>query len=373
MKRRNTDTKASVRRCGVLKKALVFAASASMLLSGCSEEGARVVQGLRPGDYGAVLPYETSDTRGKHIGLISDIDIRSQLESGLMDLSKQYFSPSDVNFRTHVFLDYDELDATDGSRGLLGTLRDGNPNGLNPSADEEFDTGNGIVRGPILVNDIYELDFYSGDTLKGISIGLAVSDAVTQDGQRIEIAPEKMENFLTQTGTKIVSYLRERFNEISPDVPIFIAAYQLNTDENSHSKGGYIFTEYFRGQNSQVNTLHEEYLIVPSSQFSQAHPEMAQEFETFRQQVMSILSDATYTTGQAKVQDGTIVRLTIHITAHGKTVSEILAVIQSVREDLSAFTDTTCTYKVIIENNSDVCALLEREPDSKSVKVMSIY
>ena len=33
-------------------------------------------------------------------------------------------------------MDYDELDATDGSRGLLGTNRDENPNGLNPSPDE---------------------------------------------------------------------------------------------------------------------------------------------------------------------------------------------------------------------------------------------
>lgn len=345
----------------------------SLLISGCSEPGARVVQGLKPDEYGAILPYETSDTRGKHIGLISDIDIRSQLESGLMDLSKEYFSPSEVNYRTHVFLDYDELDATDGSRGLLGTLRDGNPNGLNPSADEEFDTGNGTVRGPILVNDIYELDFYTGDTLKGISIGIAVSDAIEQDGQRMDISRDKMEAFLQQTGTKIVSYMRERFNDVTPDIPIFIAAYQLNTNESSHSKGGYIYTEYFKGSKSTSSSIEEEYLIVPSTEFREAQPEMAEEFLNFRSEVSRVLSDTTYTTAEAKIQDGTVVRLTINITAHGKTVSEVLAVVQAVREDLSIFTSETCIYKVIVMNNGDIAALLEREPDSKSVKVMSIY
>lgn len=344
-----------------------------LALGGCASEDQRVVEGIKPGDYGAVLPYATSDMRGKHIGLISDIDIRTQLESGLMDLSKTYFSPSDVNFRTHVFLDYDELDATDGSRGLLGTLRDGNPNGLNPGSNEEFDTGNGVVRGPILINDLYELDFYSGDSLKGIAIGLAVSDAVDSDGQRIEIAPEKMRAFLEQTSTKIVSYMRERFNEIRTDVPILVAAYELNTDPASHSKGGYIFTEYFKGQNVTRTAVEEEYLIVPSTQFTQQQPKMAEEFANFRSSVSTVLSDTTYTTAQAKISDGTVLRLNITITAHGKTVSEILAVIQSVREDLSLFSDTTCMYKVTITNNGETCALLERDTGNDDVQVLSIY
>lgn len=345
----------------------------SLIASGCASDEERVVPGIRPGDYGAVLPFSTSDTRGKHIGLISDIDIRSQLESGLMDLSKQYFSPSDVNFRTHVFLDYDELDATDGSRGLLGTLRDGNPNGLNPGTDEQFDTGNGIALGPILINDIYELDFYSQSALKGISIGLAVSDAVEIDGTRVEISDEKMEAFLEQTATKIVSYMRERFNEIGSNVPILVAAYKLNTDPASHSKGGYVFTEYFSGRQTSKQSMHEEYLIVPSSQFSEQQPDMAAEFTSFRDQVNAVLSDATYTTGEAKIQDGTILRLSLNVTAHGKTVSEVLAVIQSVRKDLSLFTDTNCAYKVVITNNSDVCAILERSSGSDEVQVLSIY
>ena len=64
---------------------------------------------LQAGDYVAMLPFESSDTRVKHVGLISDQDIRIEIESGLMDLSKQYFDPSSVGYRTHTFLDFDEL------------------------------------------------------------------------------------------------------------------------------------------------------------------------------------------------------------------------------------------------------------------------
>lgn len=342
------------------------------LLTGCSS-GTPVVQGLKPGDYAALLPYVTSDTRGKHIGLIHDIDIRTQLEQGLMDLSKDYFSPDTMAYRTHAFLDYDEIDATDGSRGLLGTLRDDNPNGLNPSKDEDFDTGNGIVKGPILVDDLYEIDFYQGDELKGISIGLVVPDAVDQDGQRIEITPEKMQEFLRASGSKIVSYMRERFNEVTSDIPILVAAYQLDTREDSYSKGGYIFTEYFKGSTSSEKEYAQEYMLVPSAAFSEQQPEMAEEFNTFRSDVSTILSDTTYVTGEAKIQSGTVVRMNLTISANGKTVGEILALIQSVREKMSIFTSKNCDYKVIIKNNSEICALMDRAPKSTDVSVLTVY
>ncbi len=346
----------------------------ALALAGCSDQTVQQTsKPLKPGDYAAILPYQTSDTRAKHIGLISDIDIRTQLEQGLMDISKDYFDPSNHAYVNHKYLDYDELDASDGSRGLLGTLRDDNPNGLNPGADEDFDTGNGIVKGPILVADLYELDFFSGNALDGIAIGLAVTDAVEQDGVRHEITPERLRDFVQASGTKIVSYMRERFNDVTPNIPILVAAYELNTDENDSSKGGYVYAEYFDGTRTTDKTISEEYMLVPSTAFTQAQPEMAAQFEIFRADVSRILSDTTYTTGEAKIQDGLVQKLTLTITAHGKTVGEILAVIQSVREYLSIFESENCAYKVIIKNNGDICALMDREPDSKSVQVLTTY
>lgn len=240
-----------------------------LAVSGCA--GASVSYGaVNDGGYAAILPYETSDIRAKHIGLIADQDIRFQVEQGLMDLSKKYFSPKDVAYKTHAFLDFDELDATDGSRGLLGTLRDDNPNGLNPNNNDSFDTGNGIVQGGILLVDLYELDWYKGDALNGISISLVVTDSLTDsEGSRTEISDEAMKNYVEVTSIKLVSYMRERFNDISKSVPIFIAAYQLNTDSTSSSKGGYILEDWFAGGSTtgEISSVNEEYLIVPSSDF----------------------------------------------------------------------------------------------------------
>lgn len=145
---------------------------------------------------------------------------------------------------------------------MLGTVRDGNPNGLNPSADEEFDTGNGIVTKATILVDIYELDWYSNDNLKGISLGLVVNGELNaSDGSTVEISDEKMESYLEVTFSKLASYMHERFNEITKDIPIFVAAYRLD-DSNTTGKGGYVYEGYYKGGQGSFTSLKQEWVLV---------------------------------------------------------------------------------------------------------------
>lgn len=344
-----------------------------LVMAGCVPAGTSGLgTALRNGDYAAILPYDASNTRGKHVGLIPDIDIRTQMEIGLMDLSKEYFNPSDVAFKSHVYLDYDELDATDMSRGLLGTLRDDNPNGLNPGSDEVFDTGNGEATGPILVLDLYELDFYKNNALAGISIALVVPDEVQNDaGEEVEITQEKMKDFLDVTATKLVSYMRERFNDINNRVPILVAAYEINSDPNDASKGGYIYSVFFNGASTDYRTIDEDNYIVPGSKFSTADPTMAAEFNSFREDLRTVLPDATFVTGEARYNDGVCSRLVLNVTTHGKTAGEILAAIQAVREDMNLFSSTETDYRVTVTNDSDTVAIMHRPAGTYTVDVIS--
>ena len=302
-----------------MKKWTAAMACTAFVLGGCSTGNFNQATGLSSGEYGAILPYESSSMRGKHVGLIGDVDIRYQLEQGLMELSKAYFNPAEVGYKSHAFLTFDELDATDGGRGLLGTLRDNNPNGLNPGSDEKFDTGNGIATGPVILVDLYELDFYRNNGLAGIAIGLCVNDEATVDGTQVKITPEKMEDYLNVTSNKLVNYMRERFNEIGYNIPIYVAAYQLNSTETDSSKGGYIYSAFFNGANTDYKTVDEQYVTVPSSAFDALDPEMAAQFNQFKNDMNTVLPDATYTVGEAKFENKKCIKLSLEITTHGKT------------------------------------------------------
>ena len=63
--------------------------------------------------------------------------------------------------------------------------------------------------------------------------------------------------------------------------------------------------------------------------------------------------------------------MNINVETHGKTAGEILAVTQSIRENLSIFTETSCNYIVRVSNNGTVYAMLQREAGSTDVKVIT--
>lgn len=347
--------------------------SLCLLAAGCSSGNTHSARALNSGQYSAILPYDAADMRVKHVGLLSDLDVRTQVENGLMELSKQWFPPEENGFKNHVFLDYDELDATDFSRGLLGTLRDDNPNGLNPPADEAFDTGNGTVTNATIVVDLYELDFYASDRLTGISLGLVVNDALDLNGERVEITPEKMNAYIEVTASKLVTYMRQRFNDISASVPILVAAYELNTDPDAWSKGGYIYEGYFNGTSGSFQAISQNHVLVPSADFTKLDETMAAEFEDFRNKVKSVLPDYTYVTGEASFNDDACSVLKLTVESHGKTAGEILAVVQSVKQELASFQSLECTYIVQIENNDQMQALLRREAGSTDVHVLTTF
>lgn len=347
------------------KHRFTWVLAAALVLSGCSTLD-KVSETGQKQEYTAVLPYGESDTRVKHVGIMSDVDTRIQIEDGLMDLSKPYFSPSKVKYKTHEFLDYDELDATDGSRGLLGTNRDENPNGLNPNKSDTFDTGNGTVEGATILVDIYELDWYSGDQLNGISLSLVVNSEV--DGKRIKKG--KMRDYLKVTSTKLVNYMRSRFNKISDNIPIYIAAYELNNDGDA-SMGGYIYSGYFQNNQQTFKNIKEEWYRVPSNDFTKADAKTAKEFTEFENVVSRSLSDTSYVIATAKYENGKLTRMDIEITAHGKTAGEIQMVSQVVEDELTSFTAAECKYTVKIIDNNKTYYMMNREPNSNGVNVVS--
>lgn len=349
----------------------MFCIACSLALTGCMSFNSNETKALNNDDYAAILPHESTDTRVKHISLIQDFDVRVQVEKGLMDLSKKHFPVNQVAFKTHEFLDYDELDATDGSRGLLGTLRDNNPNGLNPSNNEQFDTGNGITQGGVILVDLYELDWYKRDDLNGISIGLIVNDQIEQNGKIYPITDEKMKGYIEVTCSKLVNYMRERFNEIGKNVPIYIGVYELNHDPLAKSHGGYMYEAYFTGNQHTFNELNEEYITIPSAAFTAKNAEMAEEFNQFKQKVSTVLPDTTYVVGEGRFDNGSIKEVQLTITTHGKMVGEILAATQTVKENLKLFENTDCDYRIQVINNDKLFAMMHRKAGSKHCDIIT--
>ena len=83
--------------------------------------------------------------------------------------------------------------------------------------------------------------------------------------------------------------------------------------------------------------------------------------------MQKVLPDNSYVIGSAKYEGDTLTRMTIDITAHGKTAGEMLAVSQSAEKNLSKFKKRTCEYTVRITNNDKVYCMMKRAANSTEV------
>ena len=218
--------------------------------------------------------------------------------------------------------------------------------------------------------DLYELDWYTNDNLKGISLGLVVNGELSaSDGSSVEITDEKMQNYLEVTFSKLASYMHERFNEINKNIPIFIAAYRLD-DSNTTGKGGYMYEGYYKGGQGSFTSLSQEWTLVPSSRFTDLDSSAAT-FASFKEEISRVLPDNTYITGEAKFESKKLKKLNLTITAHGKTAGEILAVVEDVKDQMDTFSSKKCDYLITVLNDDTVYALIERASGSSECNVIS--
>ena len=97
-----------------LKDLGLIALSGVLLLSGCNNsddkkkdknDGKETVA-IREGDYTALLPFDVSDARLKHMTMVTNLNDTLEIANGLMKYSKQHFSPDTYTYRESQFLDY---------------------------------------------------------------------------------------------------------------------------------------------------------------------------------------------------------------------------------------------------------------------------
>lgn len=356
-------------------KLLAACLTATLLLSGCNDGNTsrNDTQTIATeGDYAAILPFNTSDARQKHTSVISDQGERYNITTGLMELSQNYFSTNNVAFKESQFLTYDILDASDYTTGLLGRSSDSNPDGLNQSLEESFDTGNGeTVQGVAPLIDIYELDWYSGSELKGISLAMVLSsEAAVKDGKTAEISESQLKVFADSQGKKLNSYMRDNFPEISSDTPILIGVYVLSDSDTL--PGSYIMQAYCTSSSASFTDVNEQWVLVPSDSFSKLEGDVASQFTSLKSGLLGFTPDDVFIIGEARFKDNALVELNIDVNLHAKTAAEAIALSQYISGQMSVFTGTNYEITTDICSDNEHVAVIRRSAGSADAQTIML-
>lgn len=351
-----------------------------LTLSACSDDSkdtgkGETLQAVDENDYASYLPYQASDATQKHASLSTNQNDTLTIGTGLMALSKEHFSPNTYTFKESTYLDYDTLDATT-STGLLGRLnKDTNPNGQNPEIGTVYPTEEGsdytITAGDVLLLDIHEYDWYDGDELKGISLGFVINDKLGDEVNPVTMREDKLELYASETARKVVSYLRKKVPEVGSNIPIFVALY--NTDSEDDTLPGSYFKKAFFETKTTGNfeDVNEQWVLFPTASATTLDGTTATSFDRFKANFKDIMPQDVSIIGKGHYMDGALDELRISVTLHARSAGEVKTAIQLLNDKISSF-DTGYLITIDVVSDTSHAAVIKREEGSSKTTVITL-
>lgn len=332
---------------------------------------------IQEGDYPALLPFQASDARYKHSQLSNNLMDTFNINAGLMAMSKEHFPPDIYAYKEGQFLTYDDLDAFDNSPGLLGRANtETNPVGLNPELDTEFKVNDGetkkITSTDVLLYDIFELDWYKGKELEGISLAIVLNDRIGNPDRPDIIDESALLTYGDDVGVKVVNFLRSKHPEIGNNLPIYVTLYKVN-NENDVLPGAFIRDAYFKTKTSaKFENVGESWQIFPSEAATKADPAIADTFNSYINEIRRFFPEDTSVIGKGHYRDNALSRLNIDIVMHAKSGAEVNAAVQQINSKLSLFTSTTYEIRVMIKCDTEDIAVIARDKGDSKTQVISL-
>ena len=343
------------------------------------EQNVEETKVIYKGDYAALLPFQTSSARIKHSQLSTGVEETITLGKGLMQLSKEYFDPEDYTYKDSVFLDYSSLDARSDGDGLLGRTSETNPNGLNPAVGTEFKLTNQktkkISSSDVVLHDIYELDWYKGNELSGISLALVLNSEIGADSNSLDtISDDMLRTYGEDVGRKLVSYLRKAKPEIGQKTPILVTLYKKAT-VNSPLSGTFISQGYFASKTvGEFTSITQQRVLLPSDEATALDGTTASNFSNFLKTYEDLLPDKASTIATALYENKQLVSLKIEVVMYAKTWGEANAAIQTMHSSLKTyFSSKTYGVQLVVKNNDELAAVITRSQGSSELNSNVLY
>ncbi|MCH4284802.1 MULTISPECIES: CamS family sex pheromone protein [Bacillota] len=359
-----------------LKDLGLIALSGVLLLSGCNNsddkkkdknDGKETVA-IREGDYTALLPFDVSDARLKHMTMVTNLNDTLEIANGLMKYSKQHFSPDTYTYRESQFLDYNTLDASADKNGLLGRKSEENPIGLNPENGTAFQTDKGTIKDPVILVDIFEIDWYKGEELSGLSLAMVVnSQDVDEKNQKYTIKESDMKKYESVYGQRLLQYMRDTYPQMKK-LPIYVTVYDIAGDQEG-IPGTFKREGYVKGDATSIDfsDINANWVLFPTDESDKKDATTNTAFVNYKKALAELdLGDDTSIIGKGYFENDSLNELKISVVAHAKTGMEMNAIAQLLVENLDEFaTSYRITVDVSCDNNH--YAAIEREKNSSKV------
>lgn len=341
-----------------------------LLLSSCAHKQKDItkvetnfVQSLAQSDYQFAKNEKLSLARDVHRERNRKVNIQA-LRKGMMEISKNYFSPDNYLLNVIDILSYDRLTKSNNlvfdDVALLNYASEENAYGLNPKKDEEFTIQNEKIIGPAFLSDIFELDFVrkNQNEISAMTTALVLSKKpFNQSGKEVEVDDKILVEFGKDASNRLKNFL-QTLPQLK-DVPIIVALYVSNS-EDIHIPGRFIGYTLYSDQYSKYVDFNERYYYLGTSSAKQKNGDLNNIFNIFVSDLNTVLYENVGVVGLVRTVEGEVIDLSIEVNAKFKSFIEEELMIKKILSSISHFKDDKYTITLTLKDNNNVVSIFTR-------------
>lgn len=341
--------------------------------------------------YRTLLPFKISAARGlTQDNMVSSYNSEA-FESGLLDISKQTFSPDEYLYRDGQYLEKDTVRAylapkytKDEIKNMSAEEKEekqaGENLGLNPSHKGETDPEKIAENSPTYLSHIIEQDYFTESDAKkqkisGMTIGLAMnSEHIYQKEEYGETYTKKLDEKEAEKQGKemaeeILSRLRVR-DDIK-NIPINFAIF-IQSGEGDIKPGKFVTYGTSEGGKRSVKSwenMNEKHVTIPSSEAADLDKNLNSNFEQFNQDLQKYFPNFTQSVGTGKFEDDKLTELEIKIPLDYYGKAEVIGVTQYVADLSEKYFKGIDDIEISIIDGEEPQSLITKTKDDKEPEI----
>ncbi|MCI1891185.1 CamS family sex pheromone protein [Schleiferilactobacillus perolens] len=309
--------------------------------------------------------YKTSAARGVAADYANNaLDVKG-METGLMQLSQDVFSPNKYTFQEGQYISAANV------KNWLGRKSKSNATGLNPEANGSTDPDKRV---PEYLGTMVEQDYMTGSgsklSLGGISIALGMNavDYYQKEQYGATFQTKVNKDKQLQEGKtmaqEIVDRLRAKNNV--GNVPIFVTIYSL-AEQDSLVSGSFIAKATATGKTiDKWDSVDQQSGVLPTvNNQKPINSADATAFNNFKTQVQNFFPNLSGVTASVHYLDGALTQMTVNIQTQFYGQTEIMSFTNYVASVANKLLPGNAPIQIIVSSVNTTQALITRNSGEK--------
>lgn len=363
---------------------LIICGALLILLTGCAQEpiatdvennsSAVIINSGDKETYNTVAPMVQSPSRGVSNDYASDNLDLENMEVGLMNISKEFASPTEFLYQAGQVLSYEDAqmllgrELTDEQyKKKLKSDEDYLNIGINPALNDGASEEDAkIYATSIIEQDYYTLDSDGNKVIDTIAIGFGINPHYEyQDGKEtktMDISDQELEEFgYSYIANNMTEYIRSL--EGYENVQIVYGFFkQSETATIPGTYSAYTSVSYGASTLNSIETLNEDIVIFPSTSGEEKDSNLNSAFSSIEASVYDYFPTASgmYTYGY--YSNDQLYDLNVYVMADIYSSVEVEPFVQYLEIELNNLITTTVPITVqVMRSNGDPLAIIYKE------------